>query len=184
MSCTLLLMRHAKSSWATPGLDDHARPLNSRGQRSASALGDWLRSARLIPDQIQVSTARRTQETLAWLGLTTMAEPIAALYHASPSTMLQVLQQASGQTVLMLGHNPGIAMLARLLVTRWPGHDRFKDYPTGATLVVRFDIDDWANVALQSGQVIDFVIPQELLSDEQGTAVLAKTQGTNAPGSD
>ncbi|MBD0864373.1 MAG: hypothetical protein GDA36_01570, partial [Rhodobacteraceae bacterium] len=106
------------------------------------------------------------------------------LYHAAPDTMRTVLCQTSGKTVMMLGHNPGIGEFAARLLAAPPAHARFCDYPTGATLVVRFDIDDWANVALQSGQVIDFVIPQELLSDEQGTAVLAKTQGTNAPGSD
>ncbi len=164
MSLTLILMRHAKSSWESPGLNDHERPLNPRGQKSAAALGDWMRDCGLVPDQCLVSTAVRTQETFARLCLGPSAEPVSALYHASPETMLRVLRQATGKTVLMVGHNPGISIFAQLLIQRWPEHERFGDFPTGATLVARFDSSSWQDVALQTGDVIDFVIPRELLA--------------------
>ena len=59
---TLVLMRHAKSSWSGD-LSDFDRPLNSRGIRSARALGNWLRSNDLLPDFALVSAAKRTVET-------------------------------------------------------------------------------------------------------------------------
>ena len=65
----LILMRHAKSSWADPGQRDFDRPLNARGVRSAPLLGAWLRERGHVPDAALVSTARRTRETWAGLGL-------------------------------------------------------------------------------------------------------------------
>uniref|UniRef100_UPI0035189862 SixA phosphatase family protein n=1 Tax=Nioella sp. TaxID=1912091 RepID=UPI0035189862 len=59
----LILMRHAKSDWSL-GQPDAARPLNARGQRSAEAMGDWLREKGYLPDQILCSSAQRTRETL------------------------------------------------------------------------------------------------------------------------
>ena len=59
MALSLILVRHAKSSWDTPALSDHDRPLNKRGRASARAIGDWLRKENLLPDQILTSTAQR-----------------------------------------------------------------------------------------------------------------------------
>ena len=65
----LILMRHAKSSWDHPTLSDFERPLNKRGQRSAAALGDWLRAQAHLPEAAVVSAATRTIETFQGLGL-------------------------------------------------------------------------------------------------------------------
>ncbi|MEI4231721.1 SixA phosphatase family protein [Roseovarius sp. D22-M7] len=158
----LILMRHAKSSWAKPGLGDHDRPLNGRGRRAATALGHWLRAQGLAPDQILCSPSSRTQETCERLGLSLAPELHARLYLAEPAEMLGVLRQARGNRVLMIGHNPGICDFAHALVATPPAHDRFADYPTGATLVARFDIDDWSYLAPGSGTVQDFVTPHDL----------------------
>lgn len=158
----LILMRHAKSDWGSAGLRDLARPLNGRGRRSATAMGDWLRAQDLIPDQILCSSATRTQETCARLALPLAPELHDTLYLAEAPDMLRVLRGTTGARVLMLGHNPGIAEFAASLVTTPPAHDRFDDYPTGATLVVRFDIDDWADLTPGTGDVQDFVIPRAL----------------------
>lgn len=165
MTRTLILMRHAKSAWDDPMLDDHDRPLNKRGRRSATALGDWMRHAGLTPDQILCSSARRTQETCERLGLGLPAPPLPELYHASPAAMLDLLQQARGHCVLMIGHNPGIAEFAAALVADAPAHPRFADYPTGATLVAEFDIPGWDALTPGTGQARDFVIPRELLGE-------------------
>ncbi|MEQ8902938.1 MAG: histidine phosphatase family protein [Roseovarius sp.] len=158
----LILMRHAKSDWGSPLLRDYARPLNKRGRRSATALGEWLRAQDLIPDQILCSSSARTQETCARLKLPLSPELHDALYLAEVPDMLRVLRGASGARVLMLGHNPGIAEFAASLVATPPAHERFDDYPTGATLVVRFDIAGWADLAPGTGAVQHFVIPREL----------------------
>lgn len=162
MTKTLILMRHAKSDWNDPLLDDHERPLNGRGRVSAKALGDWLRIKSILPDQALISSAVRTRETFARLGVTCDAIFTDALYHASEARMLTELKGASGETVLMLGHNPGIAGFAHDLVQTPPNHARFYDYPTCATLVAEFDIDRWADLDPCTGSVREFVIPREL----------------------
>lgn len=158
----LILMRHAKSDWGDPALPDHARPLNKRGRRAARALGDWLRAGGLMPGEILCSTATRTQETCARLGLPLAPCLIDRLYLAEPAAMLDTLRAARADTVLMIGHNPGIADFAADLVAAPPAHPRFDDYPTGATLVADFAIEDWAALQVQSGDVMHFVIPRDL----------------------
>ncbi|SHE64430.1 phosphohistidine phosphatase [Ruegeria intermedia] len=163
MPRTLILTRHAKSSWDTPGLSDHARPLNKRGRKSAAAIGAWLKEQGWLPDELLSSSSVRTRETWERMGLE--AEKLTCtddLYHASPDRMFRLLSSATGEAVLMLGHNPGIAGFAGAIVEQAPSHGRFFDYPTGATTVIRFDINDWRDVNWHSGKVLGFVIPREL----------------------
>jgi phosphohistidine phosphatase len=158
---TLILMRHAKSDWSLSE-PDHDRPLNARGIRSARALGEWLRQNGLAPDTALVSDARRTRETFGLLALDTPVHFEPRLYLAEPETMLDLLRRATGDTVLMIGHNPGICALAHALAAEEPAHDRWDDFPTGATLVVRFDIDSWSRTGSRSGAVQGFVVPRSL----------------------
>ncbi|MEL6648693.1 MAG: histidine phosphatase family protein [Pseudomonadota bacterium] len=158
----LILMRHAKSAWDDPLLEDHARPLNGRGRVSARVVGDWLRARKYIPDQTLSSSATRTRETFSRLGFVCDAQFLDKLYHAGPDIMLDVLRGAKGNSVLMLGHNPGIAWFAQNIVQVAPPHSRFYDYPTCATLVVEFDVDDWREIGTGSGKAVDYVIPREL----------------------
>ena len=162
MTRRLILMRHAKSSWGNATLSDHARPLNGRGRDSAKVLGDWLRQQQYLPDESLCSSAARTRETLARLNLDTPTQFLDILYHASPQSMFKTLSRANGACVLMLGHNPGIAAFAETLVAQQPNHPRFHDYPTCATLVAEFEIDDWADLKKASGTPLAFVIPREL----------------------
>lgn len=162
MTRRLILMRHCKSDWSHD-LKDHDRPLNPRGQRSARALGQWLRQSGTLPDQILCSSALRTRETCDGLRLAVEPELRADLYLAEPGAMLAALRQARGATVLMIGHNPGIADLAQRLVTTPPPHPRFDDYPTGATLVASFPIDDWQALTPASGTVQEFISPRDLI---------------------
>lgn len=162
MTRRLILMRHAKSSWDDPRLEDHARSLNGRGKVSARVLGDWLRDRNYLPDQVLSSSATRTRETFSGLKIVCDAAFTDRLYHAGPDQMLQVLRGADRRTVLMLGHNPGIAWFAQNLVAAPPPHPRFDDFPTCATLVVDFEIDDWQDLRPGTGRVIDFIIPREL----------------------
>ncbi len=161
MTLRLILMRHAKSSWGDPGQDDHDRPLNKRGCASADALGDWLRAQGHVPDQILCSSAARTRETCERLRLDAPVTHLASLYLAAPQQMFAALGQATGKTVLMIGHNPGIATLAARIIDRPPAHLRFFDYPTGATLVTRFDAASWDTIT--NGRVVDFTVPHDLL---------------------
>ena len=163
MPRTLILTRHAKSSWDNPGLSDHARPLNKRGRKSAAAIGAWLKEQGWLPDELLCSSSVRTRETWERMGLEAHKLTFTDdLYHAPPDRMFRLLTAATGETVLMLGHNPGIAGFADAIVEQAPLHDRFFDYPTGATTVIRFGIDDWRDVSWRSGKVLGFVIPREL----------------------
>lgn len=164
MTRSLILMRHAKSDWGHAGLPDHDRPLNARGAADAPAMGEWLRAQGYLPDEVLCSTALRTRQTLAGLSLQAPARFLPALYHADPATMYEALQEATGQIVLMVGHNPGIAAFAADLLVTTPDHPRFDDYPTSATLIARFDITTWDDLRPATGQALAFVTPADLLT--------------------
>ena len=158
----LILTRHAKSAWDDPTLDDHDRPLNDRGRRSALALGDWLASRGYEPEEVLCSTAARTQET--WNVIAAAAIEVRpqvrfeqSLYQAGPDKMLAVLRTATQPTVMMLGHNPGISEFAARLPARVPMDPEFRRYATAATLVVDFQVDCWEQVQPGQGSVMDFV---------------------------
>ena len=160
----LILMRHAKSNWSHPGLRDIERPLNTRGEKSGTVLGKWLRNRNTLPDEVLCSAATRTQQTLAGLALPEVPTQVTRdLYLAEPEEMLAVLRRATSDTVLMLAHNPGIAELAAALVQDPPEHSGFMRYPTGATLIVDFDITDWNALKMHSGTVSDFTVPRDLM---------------------
>lgn len=166
MTKRLILTRHAKSSWDDPMTPDHDRPLNERGRAAAADLGDWLASRGYTPDEVLCSDAVRTRETWEGIapGLTTAPaltlKP--ALYHAEPDVMLAVLRHAKGDCVMMIGHNPGIAEFAGRIVAQHPHHPGFRHYPTGATLVASYEIDDWSELAFGMGAVRDFIVPREI----------------------
>jgi phosphohistidine phosphatase len=156
----LILMRHAKSDWSQAG-PDIERPLNPRGRRAAPVMGAWLTEQRCLPETVLCSPAVRTRETWERLGLDAPLDIVPALYHATPATMLEVLRGARGETVLMLGHNPGIGAFADALLQRAPGHPRFAAYPTCATLVAAFDIDGWPALRLGTGTADAFAVPRD-----------------------
>lgn len=145
---------------------DHDRPLNERGKAAAADLGQWLASRDYIPQEVLCSDAERTRKT--WSGIapalpgTPILELKPALYHAASDVMLAVLKHAHADTVMMIGHNPGIAEFAARLVAHPPINPDFARYPTGATLVVDFITDDWSMISFGSGATVDFVIPREI----------------------
>ena len=160
----LILMRHAKSDWSDLAATDHERGLNTRGIKSAKAIGNWLRREGLEPDEILCSDAARTRETLGLLDLpyatTTFTRK---LYLAEADVMARYLRQQTGSVVLMLAHNPGTAILAeRLLKTRQP-EPEFYTFPTCATLVVDFAIDSWRALEMERGTAVHFTTPRSLI---------------------
>ena len=159
----LILMRHAKSDWSG-GMNDHDRPLNPRGRKAAAKLGDWLRANDLLPDQVLCSSSARTRETLMRLDLPEDTSTIFTrdLYLATHHDILQALRGASGSTVLMLGHNPGSGIFAAEIVAQAPDHPQFSRYPTCATLVAEFDIDNWQDADWAKANARHFVVPREL----------------------
>ena len=167
MTLRLILTRHAKSSWDDPAMPDHERPLNARGRRAADALGAWLASRGDLPDEVLCSDAARTRETWARIAPSLECSPVlgvtpGGLYLAGPETMLAELRCAVGRVVMMIGHNPGIAEFAAMIVARPPAEPEFRRYPTGATLVVTFEADSWPDIGPGEGAVVDFITPRAL----------------------
>ncbi len=119
----LIVMRHAKSSWKEPGLDDHDRPLNKRGIRDAPLMADAIHDRGWCPDLILVSSSKRTLQTLS--GMSHRFDEVQSIikseiYHATVSDLLLVLEDMDeGGTTMILGHNPGSEMLVNHLSGEW-----------------------------------------------------------------
>ncbi len=168
MTLTLILTRHAKSSWDDPTQSDHDRPLNNRGIGAAKDIGQWLASRGYVPGEVLCSDATRTRETWDGIAPALATAPDVhykpALYHAGPDVMLAVLKHATQPVVLMIGHNPGIAEFAHRLLARAPVSPEFGKYPTAATLVAEFGVESWADVTFGSGAAKDFIVPREIVA--------------------
>jgi phosphohistidine phosphatase len=118
----LMLLRHAKTEKAEPGMRDDERRLNERGQTDAPLIGAYMARHALIPDRVLVSTAERTRETWRRLAEALPARPRVSyeerLYNAGSETILALAKQVEppARTLLIIGHNPGLHDLARLLI--------------------------------------------------------------------
>ena len=115
---TLILTRHAKSSWDDLTLQDHDRRLNKRGRASAKVIGQWLTDNNHLPEEVLSSTAERCRETWDRIALQLASPPspifFKRLYLPAPETMYEVLKHAKSDTVMMLSHNPGISTFATI----------------------------------------------------------------------
>ncbi|WP_460272551.1 SixA phosphatase family protein [Celeribacter sp. ULVN23_4] len=162
----LILIRHAKSSWGDPLQEDIDRPLNERGQRNAMSMGHWLKEHGYFPDQALVSVAARTQQTYErvchGLGMTPETQVHDALYLASDSCLLRALHRATGQTVLLIAHNPGIGEFAHRFAKVAPDHPQFLQYPTCATTVFELGCADWKDARYGDNTVLNFAVPREI----------------------
>jgi phosphohistidine phosphatase len=159
---TLLLLRHAKSSWKDDSLSDHDRPLNRRGQRAAPEVGKRLRDEDLIPDAILSSTARRAHQTAEAVidesGFTAELQLFAQLYEGGPEAYLDALRDlpVSVECALVVGHNPDLEELVYLL------SGESVRMPTAALAHLRLDIQAWQDLNdEEQGKLIDLWTPRE-----------------------
>jgi phosphohistidine phosphatase len=115
----LFVLRHAKSSWDDPGLEDHERPLAPRGRRAVKVLAEHFRAEAIDPQLILCSSARRTKETLDGVGLHARTEIEDEPYSASPGQVLERLQRVSDEigSVMVIGHNPAMQVLVLRLAS-------------------------------------------------------------------
>lgn len=123
---TLILLRHSKAVGAHEAESDRARGLTGRGRREAEAAGVAMKEAGLTPDMALVSTAQRTRETAerALAGFALEPRFDDALYHASPEAIWNAFSKCDAACVVIVGHNPGVAELAAMLVRQ--AHDNSK----------------------------------------------------------
>lgn len=168
----ILLLRHAKSSWEEPGLDDFERPLAPRGRRAAAVMGVFLRDEGLVPDLVLCSAARRAAET--WeiaaheLPKAAAVEHDPGLYMVPADRLLKRLRKlpAAVNTVLVVGHEGGVDVLARRLVGDGAAALRKRlgeKYPTAALVVIAVTLDDWAALAEKTGTLTRFAAPKDLV---------------------
>jgi phosphohistidine phosphatase len=159
---TVLLLRHAKSSWKDPGLDDHDRPLNKRGKKAAPRMGRLLAEEDLVPELILSSTARRARDTAERVaeaaGYEGDIEQRPDLYHAAPHAYFDALDTVSDdvQRVMLVGHNPAMEVLVAMLSGT---HHRF---PTAALAEIALDIDAWRDARDGTARLMNLWLPREL----------------------
>jgi phosphohistidine phosphatase len=158
----LLILRHAKSSWADSSISDWQRPLNERGRRDAPRAGQWLRERSLVPDVIITSDAVRARTTAeavaeaAGYSQEISVEP--SLYHAKPADLLTVLHgvRSEARTVLVVGHNPGLEELVQQLTGE--GHD----LPTAALVHIAMAIAGWSEITTATAaSIVDTWQPRD-----------------------
>ncbi len=169
---TLILMRHAKSGWAGPGMDDHDRALNKRGRSAAPVMARWLEARGLRPGKVLCSPSRRTCETAALMrdAVPWLPEPElpAALYHAGPGRLLEHLRRLPKgcDSVLVIGHEPGLSALLRMLGSRAAAPEcrrAYVHFPTAAMAVLEADIGDWRALGADRVEFVAFAVPRELM---------------------
>ena len=157
----LILMRHAEAGWNI-NTDDHERPLTALGIRDAKRIGLWLKEKKYIPDEVILSTSTRTIETFNGLLLECVPTFKKSLYLADANHMRSILQKLLSNTVILLGHNPGISELAYEFIQYDEKYEHFIDFPTASTLVIDFNVDHWTKIKSDSAKFVDFITPRHL----------------------
>lgn len=170
---TLTLLRHAKSDWADDSLEDFDRPLAQRGKKAAPKIGKALHQLGPKIDLVLCSPAKRTCETLD-LVLKELSNCTPTnvrfehdLYHAPPQHILKhVIKQAGdAQHVLVIGHNPGLELLASSLAHEGRSDDiaaMTTKFPTAALAQFAFQSDTWADIVTHPGRLTHFLTPRRL----------------------
>lgn len=165
----LHLLRHAKSSWDDASLPDAERPLAPRGRKAASALQRHFAATQLHVDLVLCSPSRRTRQT--WDRVHAGVDSgevrfVAAIYEAASAALLDMVRgiDESAASVLLIGHNPGLADLTDELVAdgRPDAMARLREgFPTGAVATLRLD-GAWRAADRHTGFLEQFVRPRDL----------------------
>jgi phosphohistidine phosphatase len=142
---SLHLLRHAKSSWKDPGLNDHDRPLSKRGRQTAKMMAAYLKRAKIAPDLVICSTAMRARQTLDPIAKAKKPPKVVLerdIYGGEQRALWEQLRPESAKSVLLIGHNPALNDLALELAHA----DLNKllesaggKFPTGAMASFRYD---------------------------------------------
>jgi phosphohistidine phosphatase len=168
----LVLLRHAKSSWQSPEIEDHERPLNRRGEHAGALLGAYFAKHEAF-DLVLCSSARRTRQTLDRIRPALSPPPEIliedGLYLASAAALLKRIMAVPDEVrnLLLIGHNPGMQELAERLAARSAHKLRTRlsaKFPTAAAASYRIT-GPWRGVAEAAISLTEFVTPADL-SDE------------------
>lgn len=166
---TLTLLRHAKSTWDDPVARDFDRPLNKRGRRAAQTIGREMRAQALTFDQVIASPATRVRETLDEVsdgyGRSLDPEFNQRVYLAHPETLLEIVRGTpdATQSLLIVGHNPGLERLAILLTSSGALRSELEiKYPTATLAEIRLPVERWQDVSEGMGALTRFIRPRDL----------------------
>jgi phosphohistidine phosphatase len=164
----LFLLRHAKSSWDDPGLADHDRPLAPRGKRATKVIAEHIGDQGIAPHLVLCSSSARTRETLERiapaLGDDVRVEFERELYAASANALLERLRTVEDEvdSVMLIGHNPGIEQLAFSLAGDGEKlAEMRRKFPTAALATLEFE-GRWSDLEPGRAALVDFVKPKEL----------------------
>jgi len=172
----LMLLRHAKSEKAEPGMRDHERSLNARGRSDAPAIGAYMARHALLPDLVLVSTATRTRQT--WERLApALSAPVSAtyeerLYNAGSDAIIAIVKEVrpAVRSLLVIGHNPGLHDAARVLIASGDveARERLNEgLPTSGLAVIDFAGKDWRKLHAHGGRLERFVTPRSLAAADR-----------------
>jgi phosphohistidine phosphatase len=160
---SVLILRHAKSSWKHQDVNDHDRPLNKRGKRDAPHMGELIQDKHLVPDFIISSTAKRAHSTAkavakaaGYKGDITLNQ---SLYVAPPTAYIDVLHDLPNKyaRVLMVGHNPGLEQLVNML----SGEEH--TMPTCSLVHVQLRMNGWTEIDYETqGKLLGIWNPRDL----------------------
>jgi phosphohistidine phosphatase len=160
---TLYLVRHAKSSWKYPNLDDFERPLNKRGRKNASFMGSILKKLKVAPDLVISSPANRAATT-ARIIADTIDYPLEkihyneTIYGSSEYELIQVIQQLDDAVTeaMLVSHNPALTDLANTIADT-----AISNIPTCGVFSVNLNISSWAKIGEQRGKLKFFEFPKK-----------------------
>lgn len=143
---TLLIIRHAKSSWEWDTLSDFDRPLNDRGKKDAPVMAQRLKDKNILIDAFISSPAKRARKTAEYFAETYHRKKedivlVSKLYHASPETFFEVVEELSdaASTVAVFSHNPGITTFVNQLTAAV----RIDNMPTCGIFAVSMEAVSW-----------------------------------------
>ena len=163
---TLLLLRHAKSSWKDQGVTDFERPLNDRGRKAAELVGKFILKQNVTIDLVISSPAVRARQTIELVLKAAKRSPELRfdqrVYEASPTQLIEITSQIEDdrKSVLLVGHNPGMEELLALLV----GVEMHM--PTASLAKVVLSSKKWDKILAEKGVLDSFVRAKELKPDE------------------
>ena len=159
---TLLLIRHAKSSWDDSTLDDHERPLNQRGKANAPIMAKRLQKLGIKPDMLFSSTAQRAASTAqVFADQLNFPQPKISyehdLYLASAGMIQDMISKIENSlnSVLVFGHNPGFTVLVRQ-VWGLP----IDNIPTCGIVSLKFGSSTWEEASSQLSLAATFDFPK------------------------
>ncbi len=160
---TLFLVRHAKSSWKYPNLNDFERPLNKRGRKNAPFMGKVLKKLKVAPDLVISSPANRAAMTARVIAaaINYPLEKIRyteTIYEFGENALVDVVKQIddAANKVMVVGHNPALTAMANTIADQ-----PVSNIPTSGVFCVDLDISSWANISAHCGKLKFFEFPKK-----------------------